>query len=451
MTSDLSLYFAGIFLSFTLQVAAGYIACSLLSRVLTRPRQRFAVWMTFLAASGVYWVALAAWSARVVFHPLIGGNQMPAGAVGSSPLAISYLVPFAWSRSVLLASKVVFAVYVVVVALLMFSFLWRRLRLRLVLRHARPASPSLRPLLEMACRDLRISRCDLVILPGIASPATVGWLRPKILLPSVCEEIGPTRRLADVLQHELVHVARRDYLWAGLSELLCHMLFFHPAVWRAQKRLFFERELACDSAVVETHPDRRADYADSLAFFVRLRMLEEKAGVGLDFAASASTLGKRVRFVLAGPPSLPWWKRASRAVAALAVMGVFAVVLPAITVFLAFAKPLSAAIPSQPQAVAKRPAVRKLRHDPVTGTAPVQKISRIQALDAVSQSESSTFANGDAPAGSDDRGDLDRPWRERNSSLNHPSVSDVVRDTVTIMRPGPDRDHDHERNGRLGH
>jgi beta-lactamase regulating signal transducer with metallopeptidase domain len=449
MTSDLSLYFVGIFLSFSLQVAAGYLACSLLNRVVTRPRQRFAVWMAFLAASGMYWVALAVWSARIFLHPAAGGVELAAGAGGSSPMSMSYLVPLAWSRSVLVVSKVVFAVYLVVVALLMFSFLCRRVRLRLVLRHARPASESLLPVLETACRDLGISHCELVVLPGIASPATVGWLRPRILLPSVCEEIGPSPRLAAVLQHELAHVARRDYLWAGLSELLCHILFFHPAVWRAKKRMFFERELACDSAVIETHPDRRADYADSLAFFVRLRMLEEKTGVGLDFAASSSSLGKRVRFILAGPPSLPWWNQASRAAAGLAVMGAFAVVLPAITVFLAFARPVAAAIPSQPSTTPRRPAARKLRPNPVADSSPVQEISRIQARSAIPKPQAYTPTNGDDVLGSG--GPLDHPWRERSSSLNHPSVSDVVRDTVTILRPGPDRDHEHERNGRLGH
>jgi beta-lactamase regulating signal transducer with metallopeptidase domain len=449
MTSDLSLYFAGIFLSFILQVAAGYVACSLLSRALTRPRQRFAVWMCFLAASGAYWIGLAVWSARVFLSPAAGGGELASGAAGSSPMALSYVVPLAWSSSVLVVSKVVVAVYVVVVALLMFSFLWRRLRLRLVLRHGRPAPNSLLPLLEPACRDLGLSPCELVVLPGITSPATVGWLRPKILLPAVCEEMGPTPRLADVLQHELAHVARRDYLWAGLTDLLCQMLFFHPAVWHAKKRMFFERELACDCAVIEGRPDRRADYADSLAFFVRLRMLEERGAVGLDFAASTSSLGKRVRFILAGPPSLPWWKRASRQAAGLAVMGVFAVVLPATTVFLAFAKPVSAAIPSQPHTPVKHLAVRKLRPNPAPDSTPVQKISRIQALDAVSEPQTYRLNEAGGVAGSDDRGALDR-WSEQNPSVSHPSVSDVVRDAVTIMRPGPDRDHDQERKGRLG-
>ena len=136
-----------------------------------------------------------------------------------------------------------------------------------------------------------------MVLPGLKSPATAGWWNPRILLPEVCEQIGPTPQVADVLCHELVHVARRDYLWAGLSDLICCLLFFHPAVWKARKAMVLQGELACDLAVLETRSGDRADYADSLTYFVRLRMLQDGFSLGVDFAASAS-LGLRIRTIL---------------------------------------------------------------------------------------------------------------------------------------------------------
>ena len=448
MTSDLSLYFAATLISFFLQVAAGYIACSLLSRLLSRPRQRFAVWMAFLSASGLYWIALAAWSAQRAFHPAAGDLGPDGGASRSS-----YVVPLAWSSSILKASEVCLVVYAVVLVLLTAFSVWSRVRLRLVLRHGRPAPDSWLPLFETACRDLGVSRCRLMILPGISSPSTVGWLRPRILLPSVCEEIGQTPRLAHVLQHELAHVARRDYLWAGLSELFCHILFFHPAAWHAKKLMLLERELACDSSVVEACPDRRADYADSLAYFVRRRLLEEKAAVGLDFAASASNLGKRVRFILAGPRSLPWWNRASRAAIGLALMGALAVALPAITVILAFAKPAPAsAVPLAAAGTISHPAKRKVHgSNAVANSAPVQEISRIGAAGYIRETSAYALLPGSEGAGSREPGTLQRPWGEIDSSQNHRTVSDVVRDTVTILRPSSDHDHDRDRNPRLSH
>jgi beta-lactamase regulating signal transducer with metallopeptidase domain len=446
MTSELCLYFAGTFLSFSLQSTVAYIACSLLNRVLNRPGQRFAVWMAFLAASGGYWLALASWNAPVF---LSAGLAPVAEPKSVSVISAPFLVPLAWSHRILVTSEVLAAAYVAIFSLLMVVSFWRRLRLRLVLRHGRPASSALLRFFETTCRDLGILRCDLVVLPGIASPSTVGWLRPRVLLPSVCEEIGPTPRLAHVLCHELAHVARRDYLWAGLSELFCHLLFFHPAAWRAKKLMLLERELACDSAVIEARPDHRADYADSLAYFVRLRMIEEKARVGLDFAAAASNLGKRVRFILAGSPSLPWWNRASRAALGLAVMTALAVVAPALTVFLAFARPLPPAASPQTELATGRPVHRSLRSS-AAGATPVQEISRIHAQVSVGETPAYSLTGSRERGGSQDRGALNRPWRELDTSVTPPSVSDVVRDAVTIIRaPASDHDRDRDRNGRL--
>ena len=448
MSSELSLYFTGIFLSFFVQVAAAYLACSLLSRVLSRPGQRFAIWTAFLAAAAAYWFALAAWNMRF-FMPALAGRA-PADSASGAAIAQPFLVPLAWSHSILIACEILAGSYIGTVLLLATASLWRRLRLRLVLRHGHRASSALVDTFETTCRDLGISRCDLIVLPGITSPATVGWLRPRVLLPEVCEEIGAVPRLADVLRHELAHVSRRDYLWAGLSELFCHLLFFHPAAWRARKLMFLERELACDCAVVEARPDRRADYADSLAYFVRLRMLEDKAEIGLDFAASASNLGRRVRLILAGPTRLPWWNRASRAIGGLVVMGAFAIVLPLLTVLLAFARPLPLSAPASPQTAKVTRVRHRVSAQPEAGAAPVQQISRIQALSPVREiSEHSSIAGR---SGGSELGTSDRPWREFDPAQRRSTVSDVVLDAVTILRgPIADHDHDHERNGRLSH
>lgn len=448
MNSDLSLYFAGTFLSFILQVSAGYIACSLLNRVLSRPHHRFAAWMAFLSASGLYWIALVAWSVQRAFQTSIPNAGRASDAIGAS-----YVVPLTWSSSILRASEACLIVYAVVLVLLTGFSVWNRVRLRLVLRHGQPAPETWLPVFETACRDLGVSRCSLMILPGISSPSTVGWLRPRILLPSVCEEIAQTARLTQVMQHELAHVARRDYLWAGLTELFCHILFFHPAAWHAKKLMLLERELACDSAVVEASPDRRADYADSLAYFVRMRLLEEKTEVGLDFAASGSSLGKRVRFILAGPPSLPWWNRASRAVVGMAVMGGLAFLLPMITVILAFARPVPAsALPVATLDGVSYPAKRTLHGaNARPHAAPVQEISRLDASGYIRETPAYSLTSSDPNSGSRESGALSRPWGEIDSSPNRRTVSDVVRDAVTIFRPGPDRDDHHDRTPRLSH
>jgi hypothetical protein len=191
-------------------------------------------------------------------------------------------------------------------------FLSRRLmkahRLRALLQFAAPPAPALVEAVDQLCRELGVRRCKLMVLPAMISPGTVYWRYPCILLPESCSD-SAAPDLVDVLRHELVHIVRRDYLISGLSDAVCSLLFFHPAAWFARKKMRLERELACDLAVVEARPEHRADYADNLARFMRLRMIvPPRPSPGIDFADSASVLGTRIRSILAEPRKAPWWK-----------------------------------------------------------------------------------------------------------------------------------------------
>jgi hypothetical protein len=176
------------------------------------------------------------------------------------------------------------------------------------------------------------------------SPATAYWWRPRILIPQICQQMDDYSQLADILSHELTHIVRRDYLWALISDVFCTLLFFHPAAWQARKNMRRERELACDRAVVQARPEHRADYATSLARFVRLRMLQQVASYGVDFASSPSLLGLRIRCILAEPVKTPLWRKLAAASACVVFILMFGVMCPALSVLMDFA--------GQPQTVA---------------------------------------------------------------------------------------------------
>ena len=99
-----------------------------------------------------------------------------------------------------------------------------------------------------------------------------------------------------------------------------------------------QAELACDLAVLETRAGDRADYADSLTYFVRLRMLQEGFSLGVDFAASTS-LGLRIRTILTTPEPVAWWKACWRAAAGLSLIAAVGVVAPLMALSLGFALP----------------------------------------------------------------------------------------------------------------
>jgi beta-lactamase regulating signal transducer with metallopeptidase domain len=346
MSAEVCLHFAATCLSYFIKVTAAFFACWILTRLLSTPRQRFIGWMVFLTGSAAYWLELVVSE----FKPLMAGT---AGAPSASASAIkhSVMLPLSWSHNTLITIQCLGAIYVAVSLTLIGMAVWKHVRMRLLMRHTIDASPGLNGLFLDISRDMGIShspssRTRLLLLPGLKSPATAGFWNPRILLPEICEQIGPTPQVADVLCHELVHVARHDYLWAGLSDLICCVLFFHPAVWKARKAMALQGELACDLAVLETRPGDRADYADSLTYFVRLRMLQEGFSLGIDFAASSS-LGLRVRTILTMPKPLAWWKACSRAAAGLALVAAFSFFAPSIALSVGFAEPFVDRIPNE--------------------------------------------------------------------------------------------------------
>lgn len=89
----------------------------------------------------------------------------------------------------------------------------------------------------------------------IAVPFTVGWVRPRILLPTNWREWERTK-LDAVLAHEGAHVRRHDGLVAALAGLNRCIFWFHPLAWMLQRKLALLAEQACDESCVAELGDR---------------------------------------------------------------------------------------------------------------------------------------------------------------------------------------------------
>jgi len=96
----------------------------------------------------------------------------------------------------------------------------------------------------------------------IPGPATVGVRRCAIILPANLRDPDRVDDMTAALAHETAHVARRDYLWNLVAELLSLPLAFHPLTLLMKRRLSETRELACDELAARVlNP---SDYARSL-------------------------------------------------------------------------------------------------------------------------------------------------------------------------------------------
>jgi TonB family protein len=106
------------------------------------------------------------------------------------------------------------------------------------------------------------TRAQLRLSPDISSPVTFGIREPVVLLPSKFNELdGPTQEA--ILCHELLHVKRRDWLFAVGEELVRGVFWFHPAIWWLVGEIQLAREQAVDRAVIELTKSRD-HYVDAL-------------------------------------------------------------------------------------------------------------------------------------------------------------------------------------------
>lgn len=81
-------------------------------------------------------------------------------------------------------------------------------------------------------------------------PAVRGVLYPRIVLPAGLDHLLERREFDAVLLHELAHARRRDNLIRLLYEVSLCLLWFHPLMWLAGRRMELYRELSCDESVI---------------------------------------------------------------------------------------------------------------------------------------------------------------------------------------------------------
>lgn len=101
-----------------------------------------------------------------------------------------------------------------------------------------------------------IYECD-----GIASPFVMGFVKPRIYLPSDLEP----ELWSSVVLHEQAHVKRNDPMWRCISLLLLGIHWFNPLVWISYVLFCRDMELACDEQVIkEMNLPEKKEYARAL-------------------------------------------------------------------------------------------------------------------------------------------------------------------------------------------
>lgn len=95
----------------------------------------------------------------------------------------------------------------------------------------------------------------------ITTPFVLGFLRPRVYLPST---IGAAEQ-EYIIAHEQFHIKRMDHITRLLAYLALCLHWFNPLVWLAFSLSGKDMEMSCDEAVLRMYgPSIRAEYAASL-------------------------------------------------------------------------------------------------------------------------------------------------------------------------------------------
>jgi BlaR1 peptidase M56/von Willebrand factor type A domain len=158
------------------------------------------------------------------------------------------------------SSRIIASLYLAISMLLLVRMALGRWGLRRMLRGAKPID------------DLGTGVFESDLL---AAPGSVGWLRPRILLPRTWKDWDETR-LRAVLAHERAHIRRRDWLIRGASHVNVCIFWFHPLAWWMERELARLAEEACDDVALSEVDDRQ-EYAATLVEIARVVCADTRA------------------------------------------------------------------------------------------------------------------------------------------------------------------------------
>jgi N-acetylmuramoyl-L-alanine amidase len=143
-------------------------------------------------------------------------------------------------------------VWIIGWAILILTFLVLTMRFRDKLTASKVLDSEILELAEQCCIKLHIKRkIPLFTNSLIRSPGILGVIHPAIYLPEDIQTQVNPEQLQHIILHELAHYKRRDLLCNLFSLLAAAIHWFNPLVWIALKEMRQDREVACDTYVME--------------------------------------------------------------------------------------------------------------------------------------------------------------------------------------------------------
>ena len=166
-------------------------------------------------------------------------------------------------------------------------------RLRQLWKRANPVETSA----DWSALPANSRSAQLCTSTEIDRPSVIGFFSPRILIPKwLFDKLTPSE-LKQIVLHELGHLNRADD-WLNLVQKLALVLFpLNPALIWIEKRLCFEREIACDDAVLRLTKAPKA-YATCLTSLAERTLDHRAMSLSLGAWEKQSELSRRVHNIL---------------------------------------------------------------------------------------------------------------------------------------------------------
>ena len=166
---------------------------------------------------------------------------------------------------------------------------WRRTKAIVQTAYDCKFSGQVKTIVTKCQSAIDVSRVRILCSSSVPVPITVGIWKPLIILPERLLHDVDEEVLTSAIGHELVHVARRDFLANLIYELIYLPLSFHPAAALLRRRIKQTREFCCDEAVASKLL-RAETYARSLVRLIGAAPLARRLAVDTTIGINESDI-----------------------------------------------------------------------------------------------------------------------------------------------------------------
>ncbi|MGW8427657.1 BlaR1 family beta-lactam sensor/signal transducer [Peribacillus simplex] len=188
--------------------------------------------------------------------------------------------------------------------MLLFTFTMVRgwLTLRRIKNYSYPFSnQEVLMLFEECKKRLQIKKSiKIVISKRVQSPMIFGLFQTYIVLPSQHENWLSLKNYEYIFLHELSHYKNKDLLTNYVILFYQIIYWFNPLVWLAFREMRLDREIACDTSVLQLiDDDSFSEYGNTIINFLDLSKQSSKLQIVTHLNGSKLQIKKRIERISA--------------------------------------------------------------------------------------------------------------------------------------------------------